>query len=242
VSKQKIEKQRMATINEVYNRIIWDTHLNRNMFIAGFHERISDTVREKPLAQWDDNSDIPWHRVRYIRCGETIVWDRENRIDLISTNNLPEIAWKSESTDANRADLAALVANNQAQFSPRSIYHYNGNEWKIFTGGLKSIDLDSILTIISYNILSNLHDAEKIQTDKRLPVILDELLKTNADIIALQEITPESLTFILATDWVKDYFISESPNGNNVKPYGNLLMSRWAFNLTEHQFLGISEY
>ena len=117
MSKQKIEKQKMATITEVYNRIIWDANLNRNMFIAGFHERISDTIREKPLAQWDDNSDIPWHRVRYIRCNETIVWDRENRIDLISTNNLPEIAWKSEATDANQADLAALVANNQGQFS-----------------------------------------------------------------------------------------------------------------------------
>ena len=94
------------------------------------------------------------------------------------------------------------------------------------------------MTIVSYNILSNLHDADKIQTEKRLPVILDELAKTNADIIALQEVTPESLAFILATDWVRDYFISEAPNGNNVKPYGNLLMSRWAFKLVEHQFSG----
>ena len=238
MSKQKIEKQRMATINEVYNRIIWDTHLNRNMFIAGFHERISDTILEKPLAQWDDNSDIPWHRVRYIRCGKTIVWDRENRIDLISTNNLPEIAWKSEVSGSNRDDITALVANNQAQFQSRDIYKFDRDGWKIFTGGLKSIDLDSILTIVSYNILSNLHDAEKIQTDKRLPVILDELSRTNADIIALQEVTPESLTFILATDWIKDYFISETHDGNNVKPYGNLLMSRWAFSLTDHQFSG----
>ncbi len=228
----------MATITEVYNRIIWDANLNRNMFIAGFHERVSDTIREKPLAQWDDNSDIPWHRVRYIRCHETIVWDRENRIDLISTNNLPEIAWKSEATNANRADLAALVANNQVEFSPRSIYHFETNRWKIFTGELKSIALDKQLTIASYNILSNLHDADKIYTDKRLPVILSELAKTNADVIALQEVTPESLAFILATDWVKDYFISEAPNGNNVKPYGNLTISRWAFDLVEYQFSG----
>jgi poly(A) polymerase len=238
MSKQKIEKQKMATVTEVYNRIVWDANLNRNMFIAGFHERISDTIREKPLAQWDDNSDIPWHRVRYIRCQETIVWDRENRIDLVSTNQLPAIAWKSESTNDNRADLDALIANNQAEFSPRSIYHYDDDKWKIFAGGLKSVNLDNRLTIVSYNILSNLHDADKIYTDKRLPVILSELATTNADIIALQEVTPESLEFILATDWVKDYFISEAPNGNNVKPYGNLVMSRWAFNLVEYQFSG----
>lgn len=238
MSKQKTEKQKMATITEVYSRIIWDTNLNRNMFIAGFHERISDAVREKPLAQWDDNSDIPWHRVRYIRCGETIVWDRENRIDLISTNQLPEIAWKSDIGGSNRADLAAFIANNQVQFQPRDIYAYDLDGWKVSTGVLKSIDLDNNLTIVSYNILSNLHDADKIYTDKRLPVILAELSKTNADIIALQEVTPESLAFILATDWVKDYFISESPSGNNVKPYGNLLMSRWVFNLIEYQFSG----
>ncbi|PSB57949.1 poly(A) polymerase [Chamaesiphon polymorphus] len=238
MSKQKIEKQKMATITEVYNRIIWDTNLNRNMFIAGFHERISDTIREKPLAQWDDNSDIPWHRVRYIRCNETIVWDRENRIDLISTNNLPEIAWKSEVAGSNRSDLAALVANNQAEFQPRDIYTYDRDGWKVFTGAVKSVALDNTLTIVSYNILSNLHDADKIHTDKRLPVILSELAKTNADVIALQEVTPESLVFILATDLVKDYFISEAPNGNNVKPYGNLIMSRWAFDLVEYQFSG----
>lgn len=49
MSKPKIEKQRMATINEVYNRIIWDTNLNRNTFVAGFHERLADEIREKPL-------------------------------------------------------------------------------------------------------------------------------------------------------------------------------------------------
>jgi poly(A) polymerase len=164
MSKQKNEKQKMATIAEVYNRIIWDTNLNRNMFIAGFHERISDTIREKPLAQWDDNSEIPWHRVRYIRCGEAIVWDREHRIDLVSTNQLPEIAWKSERDGKDRSDLAALVANNQAQFSPRSIYKYDGNEWKIFNGALKSVTLDEGLTIVSYNILSDLHEIDKIHS------------------------------------------------------------------------------
>jgi poly(A) polymerase len=238
VSKQKIEKQKMATITEVYNRIIWDAALNRNMFIAGFHERISDTIREKPLAQWDDNSDIPWHRVRYIRCGETIVWDRESRVDLISTNQLPENAWKSDSTGSNRDDLAAFVANNQAQFKARDIYKYDGNEWKVFAGAVRSIALDNSLAIVSYNILSNLHEIDKIYTEKRLPIILDELRKTNADIIALQEVTPESLAYILATDWVQDYFISESTSGNNVKPYGNLIVSRWAFNLVEYQFSG----
>jgi poly(A) polymerase len=238
MSKPKIEKQRMATINEVYNRIIWDPNLNRNTFVAGFHERVADEIREKPLAQWDDNSDIPWHRVRYIRCGETIVWDREQRIDLVSTNQLPAIAWKADPDRASDTDLAALIANNRVDFSPRSIYHYSDNQWRAYTGKLPAIDSPEDLTIVSYNILSDLHDADKIHTDLRLPVIVDELAKTQADIIALQEVTPRSLAYILATDWVQDYYISEAPNGNNIKPYGNLVMSRWGFDLVEYQFSG----
>ncbi len=237
MSKQKPEKQKMATIAEVYNRIIWDTRLNRNMFIAGFHERIADGIREKPLAQWDDNSDIPWHRIRYIRCGDEIVWDRDDRIDSISLDRLPATAWKSDPTGSSQADLAALIANNQAAFTARSVYHNQGNKWGVYTGNVATIDLDT-LSIASYNILSNLHEADKIHTDKRLPAILNELQQTNADILALQEVTPESIAFILATDWVKDYYISESANANNVKPYGNIIMSRLPFELVEHQFSG----
>ncbi len=237
MSKHKLEKQKMATIAEVYNRIIWDTRLNRNLFIAGFHERVADGIREKPLAQWDDNSDIPWHRVRYIRCGETIVWDRDDRIDLISTDNLPATAWKLDPCRSSQEDLAALIDNNHAEFKPRSIYRYEGNGWKVYSGTGESIELDA-LTIASYNILSNLHEADKIQTDKRLPTILNELHQTQADIIALQEVTPTAIAFILATDWVKDYYLTEAANANNVKPYGNLLMSRFPFELVEHQFSG----
>jgi endonuclease/exonuclease/phosphatase family metal-dependent hydrolase/uncharacterized protein (UPF0248 family) len=237
MSKQKPEKQKMATIAEVYNRIIWDTRLNRNLFIAGFHERIADGIREKPLAQWDDNSDIPWHRVRYIRCGEAIVWDRDDRIDLISTDSLPAIAWKLDPQGSSQEDLAALIDNNRAKFKPRAIYRYEGTEWKMCTGAIGSIELDT-LTIASYNILSDLHEADKIQTDKRLPAILNELQQTNADIIALQEVTSTAIAAILATDWVKDYYLTEAANANNVKPYGNLIMSRLPFELVEHQFSG----
>jgi poly(A) polymerase len=237
MSKQKPEKQKMATIAEVYNRIIWDTRLNRNLFIAGFHERIADGMREKPLAQWDDNSDIPWHRVRYIRCGETIVWDRDDRIDLISTDNLPAIAWKLDPHGSSQEDLAALIDNNRAEFKPRSIYRYDRDKWQLFYGAIESIALEN-LTIASYNILSDLYEVDKIHTDKRLPAILAELQQTQADIIALQEVTPTSIAAILATDWVRDYYITEPANANNVKPYGNLIMSRFPFELVEHQFSG----
>jgi endonuclease/exonuclease/phosphatase (EEP) superfamily protein YafD len=232
----KIDKQKMATITEIYHRIVWDNRLNRNLFIAGFHERVSDTIREKPLAHWDERGDIPWHRVRYIRCGDVVVWDREERIDLISIDRLPSVAWKSDSSVTNKADLAALLANHQVEFSPRTVYRYD-NEWKPWIAARKSDSIDS-LTIASYNVLIDVHHSDLIQTHKRLPAILAELRKTDADIIALQEVTPALIDLLLKTDWVRDYFISESAYADKVKPYGNLIMSRFPFQLVEHQFSG----
>jgi uncharacterized protein (UPF0248 family) len=234
--KQKSDKQKMATITEVYNRIVWDSRLNRNLFIAGFHERVSDTIREKPLAQWDERGDIPWHRVRYIRCGDAVIWDREERIDLISIDRLPSFAWKSNSSGTDKADFAALLANHQVEFTPRTVYQYD-TEWKPCIADSKSKSIDS-LTIASYNVLIDVHHPDQIQTKKRLPAILAELRKTDADIIALQEVTPALVDLLLKTDWVRDYFISESPYADKVKPYGNLIMSRFPFQLLEHQFSG----
>ncbi len=234
--KQKPDKQKMATITEVYNRIVWDNRLNRNLFITGFHERVSDTIREKPLAQWDERGDIPWHRVRYIRCGDVVVWDREERIDLISIDRLPSVAWKSDSLVPDKADLAALLTNHQVEFSSRTVYQYD-IEWKPSITESNSQSFDS-LTIASYNVLIDVHHPDRIQTQKRLPAILSELRKTDADIIALQEVTPALIDLLLKTDWVRDYFISESAYADKVKPYGNLIMSRFPFQLVEHQFSG----
>jgi poly(A) polymerase len=236
MTKQKPDKQKMATITEVYNRIVWDTRLNRNLFIAGFRERVSDTIREKPIAQWDERGDIPWHRVRYIRCGDVVVWDREERIDAISIDKLPSFAWKSDSLAPDKADLAALLANHQVEFTPRTIYQYD-REWKPALAESKSKSIES-LTIASYNVLIDVHHPDRIQTKKRLPALLAELRKTDADIIALQEVTPAFIDLLLKTDWVRDYFISESAYADKVKPYGNLIMSRFPFQLVEHQFSG----
>jgi endonuclease/exonuclease/phosphatase (EEP) superfamily protein YafD/uncharacterized protein (UPF0248 family) len=233
---QKPAKQKMATITEVYNRIVWDNRLNRNLFVAGFHERVSDAIREKPLVQWDERGDIPWHRVRYIRCGDVVVWDREDRIDLISSDKLPSSAWKSDLLATDKVDLAALLANHQVKFTPRTVYRYD-REWQPYIAESKSQSIDS-LTMVSYNVLIDVHHPDLIQTNKRLPAILTELRKTDADIIALQEVTPALIDLLLKTDWVRDYFISESAYADKIKPYGNLIMSRFPFQLVEHQFSG----
>lgn len=244
MAKNKQEKQKMATINEVYNKIIWDSRLDAKAFIAGFQERLSSSLREKPLAQWAVDGDIPWHRIRYIRCGDVVVWDREQHIDLISTGQLPDAAWKQILSE-DVVDLKPDVIVKDVVFKQRSLYKYNQDNqdnqdnpdqnWVAVEEVAESVNVDSI-TVATWNILFNLYDKEKIQTERRWPAIFQHLQKCDADIIALQEVTPDFVELLLSQDWVGNYFISESPTGDTVKPYGNLIISRLPFTLVEYKF------
>ena len=102
----KSEKPKMATSWEIYNRIIWDSRLDSSVFIAGFKDRVSTSeFREKPLAHWAADGDIPWHRIRYIRCNDIVVWDREQHFDLIYSGHLPAFAWKINLDDESVINL-----------------------------------------------------------------------------------------------------------------------------------------
>lgn len=233
----KPEKKKMATSREVYDRIIWDVRLNSRNFVVGFQERLSSTgMREKPLTQWATDGDIPWHRIRYIRCGETVVWDREQHLDLVSSGELPAAAWKTETTE-NLTEKFVTVLDNTAIFTPRPVYKYNIQSWQPNTQQAVNVNLEA-LTIVSFNVLCDLYEQDKIATEKRLPAIVEQLHECNADIIAIQEATPDLLELLLSQNWVRNYYISASSTAETVRPYGNLLLSRLPFTLVEHQFSG----
>jgi 2'-5' RNA ligase/uncharacterized protein (UPF0248 family) len=79
---------------EIYNRVLWDARLDRGAFVIGYQDRHApEGIQETPLVEWDPEGDVPWHRIRYFRCGETIVWDRDMHIDLFASDALPPDAW-----------------------------------------------------------------------------------------------------------------------------------------------------
>ena len=233
----KSEKKKMATSREVYDRIIWDVRLDSSAFVVGFQERLSSTgMREKPLAQWETDGDIPWHRIRYIRCGDVVVWDREQHLDLISSGELPAAAWKTESTE-NLGEKVVTVLDSTAIFTPRPVYKYDIQGWQPDTQKAAAVNLET-LAIASFNVLCDLYEKDKIATEKRLPAIIEELRQCNADIITIQEATPALVELLLLQNWVRNYYISESSTAETVRPLGNLLLSRLPFTLVEHQFSG----
>ncbi|WP_339375947.1 poly(A) polymerase [Calothrix sp. NIES-2098] len=227
----------MATSSEVYHRIIWDVRLDSSAFVVGYQERLSSTgMREKPLAQWATDGDIPWHRIRYIRCGDVVVWDREQHLDLISTGELPTAAWKTQTTE-NVEEKVVKILDSTAIFNPRPVYKYDSQGWQPDLQPIAAFNVES-LTIVSFNVLCDLYEQDKIETEKRLPVIVEQLRQCNADIIAIQEATPALVELLLSQTWVRNYYISESNTAETVRPYGNLLLSRLPFTLVEHQFSG----
>ncbi|MEV4133876.1 RNA repair domain-containing protein [Dactylosporangium sp. NPDC049742] len=75
----------MRPIQEVVSRIRYDPAIDARRFVIGYEERGAG-IRESPLPAFVAGSDVPWHRVRYVRAGDTVVWDRQARIDLVGTD------------------------------------------------------------------------------------------------------------------------------------------------------------
>ncbi|MEQ8997642.1 MAG: poly(A) polymerase [Coleofasciculus sp. B1-GNL1-01] len=237
MSEQKVQKKKMATIREIYDRILWDARLDRSAFAIGYIERRSEEgIREKPFTSWSTDGDIPLHRIRYIRCGEEIVWDRDQHLDLFSAGQLPDAAFLAHPQEETHwATVTPPAQSQHLLFKPRSAYQYSSQGWQP-TDQPSTETTIGTLTIASFNVLCDSYEQERIQTAQRLPVIVEHLRRCDADIIALQEATPPLLDVLLKQDWVHSYTISESPEGQTLKPYGVLLLSRLPFTLVEHQY------
>jgi tyrosyl-DNA phosphodiesterase 2 len=63
--------------------------------------------------------------------------------------------------------------------------------------------------------------------EQRAAALLELLAGCDADVIALQEVTPRLLERILAADWVRAGYAISDHRGATVWPYGVLLLTRW---------------
>jgi len=78
----------MKPAHDIYYRIKWDEGLNKSDFKIGYLDRF-DGIIEVPFSSFD-TENIPFHRVRIYKQGGVIVWDRENRIDKLTTSDEKE--------------------------------------------------------------------------------------------------------------------------------------------------------
>ena len=82
---------KLRSAEDILSRLRWDPSIDLAQYIIGYLERF-EGIKELPASSWTRESTeedfVPMHRIRYIKhikadgCQE-IVWDRDNRIDLI---------------------------------------------------------------------------------------------------------------------------------------------------------------
>jgi tyrosyl-DNA phosphodiesterase 2 len=94
------------------------------------------------------------------------------------------------------------------------------DQWRLVYDSAENMNADS-LTFVTFNIWFGDYYFEE-----RVGALTEILKKSNADIIALQEITDASLQLILKEDWIKrSYYISDI-SSSSFYSYGVILLSR----------------
>jgi uncharacterized protein (UPF0248 family) len=71
----------------IFQRLKWDTNVDTSQIVIGYMDRFLG-VKEIPFGEFkgvhEDKDGVPLHRIRYFKINEIVVWDREQRTDLLT--------------------------------------------------------------------------------------------------------------------------------------------------------------
>ena len=239
------ERQGLRPVQDVVGRLRYDVGFDAARFSVGYEDRFGG-VREAPLLDFLGASEIPWHRITQVKAGPLVVWDRRARIDLVfgsgdsAAADHPAIlrACAPEAPRAPAPEKPRRAAAPGA-FAPRPCFGFDAGRgaWTEVRGeGLHVAEAEAI-AVATYNVLMDLHETEKIYSERRTRVCLELLRSSEADVIALQEVTPRLWRELLAEPWVRErYYVSSGPDAEDLDPYGQALLSRWPLALELHAF------
>lgn len=221
MSKKADRSTKMRTSREVYDRIRWDARFDPAEFWIGYEARLED-LKEIPFSQYDPGGDIPWHRIWYFRRGQSIVWDRRTRVDLIFGGAMGDAPAKAAPAAEAQPERASSVMT-ALRFDPEQ------GQWVPAPATEDRIPTSArSLRVVTLNVLVDTYDADRIHTALRIPAILSLLEAADADLIGLQEVTKPFLDRLLEEPWVREgYFVSDGPEARTVEPYGQVLLSRF---------------
>lgn len=238
----------LRPVQDIVGRIRHDPTFDPARFTVGYEERFAG-LRDAPLKEFLGEGEIPWHRLWTVKAGDLIVWDRKNRIDLMFGSGdsaaadlaaiaracapvaaPPPPAPKRRNHSAADAEPAAFVARPCFRFDPAR------KAWLPHTGALAEVHVEA-LQVVTYNVLFDLYMPEKLYSERRAAECRALLAAQDADIVALQEVTPWFWAALLAEPWVRErYCVSDDPVAAGLVPYGQALLSRWPLALEVHTF------
>ncbi|OKI50485.1 poly(A) polymerase [Streptomyces sp. MJM1172] len=204
----------MRTSEELYHQVRWDPRFDPARFVFGLLQR-GAAPKRVPLPSFVPGGDIPWHRVLFAEADGELVWDRATGLDLVDT------------TRVGRVRAARLLRS--PFFTARTPYAWDpagGGAWRPSEPG-PAARPPARIRVLTWNTLWDRYDAPRISTARRRPLLLAELARADADVIALQEVEPALLDLLLAAPWVRaGYTLGTDPGGRDVADSGLLLLSR----------------
>ncbi|MGE0707613.1 MAG: RNA repair domain-containing protein [Planctomycetota bacterium] len=219
-------KSKLRPSQDVVQRLRWDPRFDPSAYLIVHRER-GGGEGEQPLTAFLDSGRVPWSRVIRVRHREgAVLWDRARRLDRVfgsgdtPEDELIEAPPEAPAVPAVDAFLVRLLP-----------WRHDGREWRQTAPdeAAPPPPAPDTLRVVTWNVLFDRFKADKIETERRIPLLLAELREADADLIALQEVTPRFLAAVLEAPWVqRGYWCSEGPPGGTVTPHGQLLLTRAA--------------
>ncbi|SHG22896.1 poly(A) polymerase [Streptoalloteichus hindustanus] len=199
----------MRTSEQIYHRVRWDSRFDPARFVFGIAVRGAEPKRV-PLPSFVPGGDVPWHRVLFVEADGELVWDRATGVDRI------------DSSEAGRARAPRRL--RAPFFTESQHFSWDGTGWG--PGGSGGV-APQRLRVLTWNTLWDRYDRDRIDTASRRPLLLADLARADADVIALQEVERDLLAMLLAEPWVRErYAVDAHPSGREVDDCGLLLLSR----------------
>ncbi|MFG2819209.1 poly(A) polymerase [Kitasatospora sp. NPDC048365] len=204
----------MRTSEQIYHRVRWDARFDPSRFVLIVQQRGAEPKRV-PLDGFAPGGDIPWHRVMSVEADGETVWDRAAGVDRLDT-----------SAAGRAGDGRRLHA---PFFTARTPHAWDGTAWTPSTpaGHPTGSPGRDAVRVVTWNTLWDRYDGERIDTARRRPLLLAALRRTDADVIALQEVEPALVDLLLREPWLRDgWTVGTDPRGRDVPECGLLLLSR----------------
>lgn len=209
-------KAKLRPSQDVLQRLRWDERFDAGAYLVVYSER-GGGQRELAVPRFLESQRIPWSRVVAVKhqSGE-LIWDRAARLDRLFGSGLtpPE-------------DRIAPGPEGSAGFGVAlPAWRFAAGEWQPDASPAPAPSA-APLRLLTWNLLFDRFSPERVASARRLPVQLEELRRADADLIALQEVTPEFWRALLAEPWVQaGYWVSEGAEAATLDPAGQALLSR----------------
>lgn len=221
----------------IFQRLKWDPDIQRDQVVIGYLDRFLG-IKEIKFNEFkgvhDDRDGVPLHRIRYFKINNTIAWDREQKLDILtgSGDHLSKLfTIKDEcpsgpvATDLPEPLVEQKASYECATYSDTFYLKFQQDRWVEKEGFKNNNEPEFIgnFKLLTYNILSKHNFKLSLSGNKErvLPVSLcnvDRMVhitglleKNQPEFVLLQECENYEITSLCDSAFIrKNYTISQT--------------------------------